>query len=144
MERRKGNWTRALEALEREYELSSELPPAAPAGMATLREVVESGGPVQGTVIEIGPGTCRVEVGDRAVACSLRTSLKGMQQSHTNVVAVGDRVLIALDDPERQEDGDRARGVVEKIPPRRSALVRPDVFYPHLQQVIKIRRSLST
>ena len=137
VERRKSNWARALEELQRGYELPSALPPAmAPDTEAAPQELAGSGGLVQGTVIDIAPGACRVEVGGSAVACGLRPSWKGTDQSYTNVVAVGDRVLISLNDSEWRGDADLARGTVEEVLPRRSALVRPDVFYPHLQQVV--------
>ena len=44
------------------------------------------------------------------------------------MVAVGDEVLVSMNGEER--------GCVEAVLPRRSGLARPDVFYPHLQQLI--------
>jgi ribosome biogenesis GTPase len=132
VERRKGNWTRALHELEREYKLSGELGPTAPPLAAAPQAPAGRDGLVQGTVTRIGPGSCRVEIGSGVVACGFRASLYEANQGYTNVVAAGDQVLVTLSDG----DGDRTGGVVEQVLPRRSALVRPDVFHPHLQQVI--------
>jgi ribosome biogenesis GTPase len=60
--------------------------------------------------------------------CSGRGTLYAQESGFTNAVAVGDQVLV------RQEGA--GRGVVEQVLPRRSLLARPDVFYPHLQQVV--------
>jgi ribosome biogenesis GTPase len=136
VERRKGNWARALEQLQREYQLSSELPAGVPATEPTSRELAGSSGPVQGRVIEIGQAVCRVEVDGSAVTCDLRASLRGTHQGFTNVVAVGDQVSVAFGSRDWRRSGNLARGMVEEVLPRYSALVRPDVFYPHLQQVI--------
>lgn len=81
-----------------------------------------------GLVVEASAGLCRVDLGDRTLLCRPRGALKAEEQGFTNVVAVGDRVLV-------REDG-AGGGTVEAVLPRRSALVRPDVFYRHLQQVI--------
>ncbi|MCL5996406.1 MAG: ribosome small subunit-dependent GTPase A [Chloroflexi bacterium] len=83
---------------------------------------------VRATVVEISSSLCRVEVGGHSRICNLRGSLSATDTGYTNVVAVGDEVIIT---PQGVD-----QGVVESIFPRRSALVRPDVFYGHLQQVI--------
>jgi len=80
-----------------------------------------------GTVTEVSSSLCRVQVGDEVLVCGLRGSLSAEDTGFTNVVAVGDRVLFSRDG---------AGGVVEQVLPRKSVLARPDVFYPHLQQVI--------
>lgn len=82
----------------------------------------------RGAVVEVSSGLCRVDLGGRTLICGLRGSLSAEDTGFTNVVAVGDEVIVF-------DDGSR-RGIVEKVLPRRSALVRPDVFYKHLQQVI--------
>ncbi|NJN99497.1 MAG: ribosome small subunit-dependent GTPase A [Anaerolineales bacterium] len=82
----------------------------------------------QGVVIEVSSGLCRVALGERTLMCGLRGSLSAEETGFTNVVAVGDNVLIF-------EDG-TGRGIVEAVLPRHSALARPDVFRSHLQQVI--------
>jgi ribosome biogenesis GTPase len=84
--------------------------------------------PQCGTVVEVGSSMCRVGLGERILLCALRGSLTAYDTGYTNVVAVGDEVMVSANGTER--------GVVEAVLPRRSALVRPDVFYEHLQQVI--------
>jgi len=81
-----------------------------------------------GMVVEVSSGSCRVEINGRTLLCTVRGALSAEDGSYTNVVAVGDWVVVT-------EDGSE-QGVVEAVLPRRSALVRPDVFYGHLQQVI--------
>jgi ribosome biogenesis GTPase len=87
----------------------------------------ETQGP-PGLVIEVSSGLCRVDVGERTLLCGLRGSLTAEESGYTNVVAVGDEVIVSENGPNE--------GVVEAVLPRRSVLVRPDVFYSHLQQVI--------
>ena len=81
-----------------------------------------------GVVIEVSSSLCRVALDGRTLLCGLRGALSAHDTGFTNVVAVGDRVLVS-------EDG-AGRGVVEAVLPRTSALARPDVFHSHLQQVI--------
>ncbi len=81
-----------------------------------------------GTVVEVASSLCRVDVAGREVLCSVRGALTAGDTGLTNVVAVGDEVTV-------RENGN-GRGVVEAVLPRRSVLARPDVFRPHLQQVI--------
>ncbi len=122
-ERRKANAARAAEVLEAEVEVAHtavmdfEEIEAPPAGL------------LLGLVLETGSGISRVTVGDtRVLKCSLRGALTSSATGYTNVVAAGDRVYVS----ENGADG----GVIEQVLPRRNALARPDVFYPHLQQVI--------
>jgi ribosome biogenesis GTPase len=82
----------------------------------------------QGTVVEVSSGLCRVDLNGRRVICGLRGSLSTEDTGFTNVVAVGDEVIVQANGAEH--------GVIEEILPRRSVLARPDVFYSHLQQVI--------
>lgn len=109
-------------------ELQAELDGAAcSAGAATGQARM------QGVVIEVSAGQCRVrlaaaEPGAWVLLCSLRPSLRTPHSGFSNVVAVGDDVLVS---PSGHE-----RGIVDAVLPRRSALARPDVFYGHLQQVI--------
>jgi ribosome biogenesis GTPase len=81
-----------------------------------------------GVVVEVSSGLCRVNLAGRKVLCQVRGSLSATETGYTNVVAVGDEVLIS-------EDGSGA-GVLQAVLPRRSILTRPDVFYSHLNQVI--------
>lgn len=82
-----------------------------------------------GVVVEVSSGSCRVEMNGRTLLCTVRGALSSENGGYTNVVAVGDRVVAGGVDGSDE-------GVVESVLPRRSALVRPDVFYGHLQQVI--------
>ncbi len=82
----------------------------------------------RGTVVEVSSGLCRVDLDGRSLMCGLRGSLSAEETGFTNVVAVGDEVMVHADGS--------GRGIVEKVLPRRSILARPDVFYSHLQQVI--------
>ena len=79
-------------------------------------------------VVEVGSNLCRVDLDGQSLLCRLRGSLSAQETGFTNVVAVGDEVVVAQDGAER--------GTVEAVLPRRCVLARPDVFYPHLQQVI--------
>lgn len=87
----------------------------------------ESEGP-QGKVVEVSTGMCRVDLGGENILCSLRGSLTAAETGFTNVVAVGDRVVVT-------KNGSTL-GVVEAILPREKILARPDVFYSHLRQVV--------
>jgi ribosome biogenesis GTPase len=81
-----------------------------------------------GVVVTVSTGGCHVHAGGRELACSLRGSLGAAETMYTNIVAVGDRVLLA-------ENGAGA-AVVDQVLPRHSVLARPDVFYPHRLQVV--------
>ncbi|HEX6385432.1 MAG TPA: ribosome small subunit-dependent GTPase A [Anaerolineae bacterium] len=81
-----------------------------------------------GVVVEVSRGLCRVIVDEHALVCDIRGSLIAEGTGFTNVVAVGDRVLVSP-----LEDG---HGLVEEVLPRRSGLARPDPFYHHLKQLI--------
>jgi ribosome biogenesis GTPase / thiamine phosphate phosphatase len=83
---------------------------------------------VTGTVIEVSQGLCRVSLADGELLCEVRRALKASDTGFTNIVAVGDEVLISRNGTER--------GMIEAVTPRRSALARPDPFYAHLRQVI--------
>jgi ribosome biogenesis GTPase len=82
----------------------------------------------QGRVIEIASALCRVDIGDETLLCTVRGILHAQETGFTNAAAVGDQVYI------RRDGADH--GVVEQVLPRRSLLARPDVFHPHLQQVV--------
>lgn len=114
-ERRDANRVRLLALLgEQEQTVHAETP--------------ADGAGAQGIVLEVSTGLCRVDVHGRQVLCSLRGSLGAVETGFTNVVAVGDQVYV--------EEANGAQGVVTGVLPRRSVLVRPDVFQSHLQQVI--------
>ncbi len=83
---------------------------------------------LQGTVIEVSTGMCRVIFNGKTLLCGLRGSLSAKETGFMNVVAVGDKVIIS-------EDG-QGGGVVEAVLPRQNVLARPDTFYGHLQQIL--------
>ena len=64
----------------------------------------------------------------RTLLCTIRSSLRVPHSGLSNVVAAGDEVVVSHNGHDR--------GLVDAVLPRRSALARPDSFYPHLQQVI--------
>jgi ribosome biogenesis GTPase len=150
-ERRKAMWNLALQRLAQEEQTAkdgesaedlasaaraaaasgpagSEASPSPAAAEQSAALERESPKGQRGQVSEVSTGLCRVDVQGQTVLCTVRRSLGAADTGFTNVVAVGDEVIVALDGA--------GRGVVEAILPRRSALTRPDVFYSHLQQVI--------
>jgi ribosome biogenesis GTPase len=116
-ELRRTNLAMALAELEEgDEDIFEELPPT------------EETQGQQGIVVEVGSSLCRVELDGRSLVCSVRGSLSAEETGYTNVVAVGDKVVVSDDGSDQ--------GVVEAVLPRRSVLARPDVFYDHLQQII--------
>lgn len=85
-------------------------------------------GTVQGLVLEVSTGMCRVDLGEETLLCHLRGALTAHESHFTNVVAVGDQVLVQRSDDDR--------GIVEAVLPRRRVLSRPDVHASHLQQIV--------
>jgi ribosome biogenesis GTPase len=83
---------------------------------------------LHGVVVEVSSSLCRVDLDGRSLVCALRGSLSAEETGYTNVVAVGDEVVVSANGSDQ--------GVVEGVLPRRSVLARPDVFRSHLQQVI--------
>ncbi|MBN1317703.1 MAG: ribosome small subunit-dependent GTPase A [Anaerolineales bacterium] len=81
-----------------------------------------------GLVVSVSAGYCQVQLAGRQLLCSIRGALSAIDTGFTNLVAVGDRVLVS-------ENG-KTQGVVEDVFPRKSILVRPDVFNDHFKQVI--------
>jgi ribosome biogenesis GTPase len=75
----------------------------------------------RGVVVEVSSSLCRVDLGGRSLVCGIRGALSAEDTGFTNVLAVGDEVIIS-------ENG-ADRGIVETILPRRSVLARPDVFH---------------
>lgn len=114
-ERRQKNVARAMKRVVDERDLPHPAPEPVPTQQA-------------GTVFEVGSGLCRVKAGDRVVLCEIRNSMMAQDTGYTNVVAVGDQVLISTNGHER--------GTLEEVLPRRSVLARPDVYYSHLQQIL--------
>jgi len=81
-----------------------------------------------GTVLEVSQGLCRVMIDGREMPCDIRGILSAEGTGYTNIVAVGDRVLV--------QPLAANRGLIEEILPRRSGLARADSFYSHLKQII--------
>jgi ribosome biogenesis GTPase len=81
-----------------------------------------------GIVTQISTSLYHVDLGDRTILCGVRGSLTATNTGYTNVVAVGDQVMVSL--------GSAGHGVIEDVLPRRTALARPDVFNPDLGQII--------
>ncbi|MBN1581847.1 MAG: ribosome small subunit-dependent GTPase A [Anaerolineae bacterium] len=118
----------ALEALREEQDESAATEVST--AHDTSMEVLDVAPGLVGTVIEVSSSLCRVKLNGRRLLCSTRGSLSAEDTGFTNVVAVGDRVVLS------EENTGLDRGVVESVLPRKSVLARPDVFYSHLQQVI--------
>jgi ribosome biogenesis GTPase len=116
-ERRRAMWTAARETLEE----AAEVEDGTPSPMAEIKGS-------RGRVIEVSTGLCRVALDGHTVLCAMRGTLSAGDTGYTNIVAVGDEVIVSVDAC--------GQGAVEAVAPRRTALVRRDVFNAHLQQVI--------
>jgi len=81
-----------------------------------------------GKVVEVSRGLCRAEVDGNTIVCDVRGILTAEGTGFTNILAVGDRVLVQ---PLSDE-----RGLVEGVLPRRSGLARADSFDTHLKQIL--------
>jgi ribosome biogenesis GTPase len=104
-----------------------------PESAAGVAEAMARDGSSRGTVVEVNSGLCRVALSGRMLLCNLRSSLRTPHSGFSNVLAAGDEVVVSY---MTVSHNGHARGLVESVLPRRSALARPDVFYSHLQQVI--------
>ena len=82
----------------------------------------------RGIVTRVSTSLYDVDLGQDTALCAVRGALSAAETGYTNVVAVGDEVLVSLD-----PSGD---GVIEHIYPRRTVLARPDVIRPDWSQVI--------
>jgi ribosome biogenesis GTPase len=105
-----------------------QLAAAAAQGAEEAQETTEMAGGRRGLVVEVSSGLCRVETAGEVWLCATRGALSAAETGMTNVVAVGDQVIVAPDGA--------GGGVVEEVLPRRSVLARPDVYASHMQQVI--------
>ena len=61
-------------------------------------------------VIEVSSRLCRVELPGRSLICTLRGALTAAETGFTNVVAVGDQVVVSANGSDQ--------GVVERVLPR--------------------------
>lgn len=82
----------------------------------------------RGIVTRISTSVYHVDLGQESWLCGVRGSLTATETGYTNVVAVGDQVLVS--------PGLAGHGVIERVLPRRSVLARPDVFNPDMSQII--------
>jgi ribosome biogenesis GTPase len=131
-ERRQARMAEALAALEAKANATRGDAVPAPMPVLHTEEPHKDG---KGIIVEVSSGLCRVDLGGCTLVCGVRGSLSAEDTGFTNVVAVGDEVLVS-------EDG-AGRGMVEAVLPRRGVLARPDVFHDgyrtrdrHVQQVI--------
>jgi len=114
-ERRRAVWTAALAKLQEDGDMKTPAPAARKPGQ-------------RGVVVEVSSSLCRVELDGRNLLCELSSALGAKETGFTNVVAVGDEVIVSVDG--------KGQGMVGEVLPRRSVLARPDVYYSHLQQAI--------
>ena len=70
----------------------------------------------QGTVIEVSAGMARVSTQEETLLCTIRQSLREHETGFTNVIAVGDEVLLNFKTPKE--------AVIESVLPRKSILAR--------------------
>ena len=82
----------------------------------------------RGTVTRISTSIYHVDLSQETLLCGVRGSLSATQTGYTNVVAVGDEVLVS--------SGDAGHGVIERVLPRRTVLARPDVINEDLSQIL--------
>lgn len=82
----------------------------------------------RGTVVAVSASLATVQADDRQYICTLRKALRNEHSGYSNMLAVGDAVIVS-------HNGDE-RGIVDAILPRRSALARPDPFNLYRQQII--------
>jgi ribosome biogenesis GTPase len=86
----------------------------------------------KGVVTQVSTSLYHIDLegpaGRVSILCAVRGSLSASETGYTNVVAVGDEVLVSLD-----PSGD---GVIERVLPRRTVLARPDVVNPDMSQII--------
>ena len=137
---RKTNWLQHLHEFEDlDYELSERIMP--PGEAERRRKTIETSTDltkvaseadkqerVEGLVLEVSGAICQVKMGDEMLSCSLRGRLKEQETGYSNLVAVGDKVMIV--------PANNRNGVIEEILPRRGTLVRPSSSNSHLQQII--------
>jgi len=95
---------------------------------AHRRDVEVPEGWRQGVVTRVSTSLYCVDLGSEELLCGVRGSLSAELTGYTNVVAVGDDVLISA--------GASGHGIIERVLPRRSLLARTDVKNPDLSQII--------
>jgi ribosome biogenesis GTPase / thiamine phosphate phosphatase len=91
-------------------------------------ELLVGRGELEGQVVEVMRGACRVAVQDKHIECSISGALKTSETGFTNLIAVGDQALVL--------PVDEQRGVVTAILPRHSVLARREVLHGYQKQVV--------
>ena len=114
-------WTKVEQELQRGQETDTTSSPGAE------QDAIPEGWQ-RGIVTRVSTSLYDVDLGQQTALCAVRGSLSAAETGYTNVVAVGDEVLVSLD-----PSGD---GVIERIYPRRTILARPDVIRPDWSQII--------
>ena len=95
---------------------------------ATSKEIAFPDEWQPGIVTCISTSIYHVDLGEQTILCSVRGTLSASTTGYTNVVAVGDEVLVSL--------GQAEHGVIEHVRPRRTILARPDVFREDMSQIV--------
>ncbi len=75
-------------------------------------------GAVPWTVVSVASGLCVAEREGEWIRCRIRSRLTAQESAYTNVVAVGDRVVVA--------DDSAGGGIIEEVLPRHTTLLRPE------------------
>ena len=89
----------------------------------------------QGIVTRVSTSLYDVDLGQQTALCTVRGTLSAAETGYTNIVAVGDEVLVSF--PTRGgQPSDAEQAVIEHIFPRRTVLARPDVIRPDWSQII--------
>ena len=96
--------------------------------LKTDDNLVTRPGEIEGQVVEVMRGACRVAVSDGHLECSISGTLNTTETGFTNLTAVGDRVMVL--------PIDKFRGVVNTILPRHSVLARREVQHGYQKQAI--------
>jgi ribosome biogenesis GTPase len=114
-------WTKVEQELQRGQETDTT------SALGAEQDAIPEGWQ-RGIVTRVSTSLYDVDLGQQTALCAVRGSLSAAETGYTNVVAVGDEVLVSLD-----PSGD---GVIERIYPRRTILARPDVIRPDWSQII--------
>jgi ribosome biogenesis GTPase len=87
----------------------------------------------RGIVTRVSTSLYDVDLGQQTALCAVRGALSAAETGYTNVVAVGDEVLVSFPSVDECPSDE---GVIEYIYPRHAVLARPDVIRPDWSQII--------
>jgi ribosome biogenesis GTPase len=87
----------------------------------------------RGIVTRVSTSLYDVDLDKQTALCAVRGALSAAETGYTNVVAVGDEVLVSFPSV---DEGPSDEGVIEYIYPRHAVLARPDVVRPDWSQII--------